>query len=130
MEEETTNIKKPDNVADKPNILPYGSNVGAPSIKIENIKGWKDNRVQKVNKQFEDKFLELKKEYEKLVDEFKWNELVYNAKFNFEPVIGNVYHLYYSEYGNVFLLLIEPHEWKREYIGSFRYNHDNKWIKI
>jgi hypothetical protein len=26
--------------------------------------------------------------------------------------------------------LISPNEWKREHIGSFKYNHDNKWEKI
>ena len=50
MEEETTN-KKPDNVADNPGILPYGSNVGAPAIRLENLQTWKDTRVQSVNKQ-------------------------------------------------------------------------------
>lgn len=129
MEEETIDSKKPDNVADNPGLLPYGSNVGAPTISVPNIQSWKEPRVISVNHQFEDKFLELKKEYEKLIDEYKWNELVYNAKFNFEPVIGKIYHLYYSNEGNIFLSLVEPHEWKREHIGSFKYNHDNKWIK-
>lgn len=129
MEEETTN-KKPDNVSDSPNILSYGSNVGAPAIRIENLQTWKNTRVEKVNKHFEDRFVELKKEYDELVEEYKWNDLVYNAKFTFEPIIGNVYHLYYSENRNIFLSLVEPHEWKKEYIGSFKYNHDNKWVKI
>ncbi len=129
MEEETTN-KKPDNVADSPNILPYGSNVGAPAIITENIQGWKDTRVQKVNKQFEDKFVELKKEYDKLIEEFKWNDLVYKSVFSFEPVINKIYHLYYSTNGSTFLSLVEPHEWNKKHIGSFKYNYDNKWIKI
>jgi hypothetical protein len=123
-------MKKPDNVADSPNILPYGSNVGAPAIKTENLQIWKETRVQKVNKQFENKFQELKKEYEKLIEEYKWNDLVYKSTFNFEPVIGNVYHLYYSNNGTIFLSLIEPNLWNKEFIGSFMYNHDNKWIKI
>jgi hypothetical protein len=123
-------MKKPDNVADSPNILPYGSNVGAPAIKTENLQIWKETRVQKVNKQFENKFQELKKEYEKLIEEYKWNDLVYKSTFNFEPVIGNVYHLYYFNNGTIFLSLIEPNLWNKEFIGSFMYNHDNKWIKI
>jgi hypothetical protein len=122
--------KKPDNVADNPAVLPYGSNIGAPAIIKDDIDGWKMIRVNKVNKQFEDKFLEIKEEYEKLINEFKWNELVYKSKFNFEPVIGEVYHLYYDNTGNVFLSLVEPAQWSYEFIGSFRYNHDNKWIKI
>lgn len=129
MEEETTN-KKPDNVSDNPGILPYGSNVGAPAIKLENLQTWKDTRVQSVNKQFESRLLELKKEYDNLIEEYKWNDLVYQSKFNFEPVINKVYHLYYSTNGNTFLSLVEPNEWNKEHIGSFRYNHDNKWIKL
>ena len=129
MGEETTN-KKPDNVVDSPNILPYGSNVGAPAIRIENLQGWKDTRVQNVNNQFEGRLLELKKEYDNLIEEYKWNDLVYQSKFNFEPIINKIYHLYYSTSGSTFLSLVEPHEWNKEHIGSFRYNHDNKWIKI
>lgn len=122
--------KKPDNVADNPGLLPYGSNVGAPAIVMNDIQFWKSPRVINVNQQFEDKFQELKKEYEKLIEEYKWNDLVYKAKFNFEPVFGKIYHLYYGDNGKIFLSLIQPNEWNREHIGSFKYNHDNKWIKI
>ncbi len=58
------------------------------------------------------------------------NDLVYQSKFNFEPIINKIYHLYYSTNGSTFLSLVEPHEWNKEHIGSFRYNHDNKWIKL
>jgi hypothetical protein len=121
---------KPDNVSDNPGLLPYGSNVGAPAIKVLNIEHWKEPRVLNVNKQFEDRFEQLKKEYQKLIDEYKWNDLVYKSKFSFEPVIGKIYHLYYANDGKIFLSLISPNEWKREHIGSFKYNHDNKWEKI
>lgn len=122
--------KKPDNVADNPGLLPYGSNVGAPSIKIENIEGWKNPKVIKVNKEFNNRYESLKKQYDELVEEFKWNEIVYNSKFNFEPVIGETYHLYYGQNGSTFLSLVEPNQWNREHIGSFTLNYDNKWVKI
>lgn len=77
---------KPDNVADNPGLLPYGSNVGAPSIKVENIESWKNSKVIKVNKEFNNRYELLKKQYDELVEEFKWNEIVYNSKFNFEPM--------------------------------------------
>jgi len=121
---------KPDNVSDNPGLLPYGSNVGAPAIQVTNIENWKEPRVLNVNKQFEDRFEQLKKEYQKLIDEYKWNDLVYKSKFSFEPVIGKIYHLYYANDGKIFLSLISPNEWKKEHIGSFKYNHDNKWEKI
>ena len=47
--------KKPDNVADNPALLPYGSNVGAPAIVVNDIQFWKSPRIIHVNQQFEDK---------------------------------------------------------------------------
>jgi hypothetical protein len=122
--------EKPDNVADNPGLLPYGSNVGAPSIKVDNIESWKNSKVIKVNKEFNNRYESLKKQYDELVEEFKWNEIVYNSKFNFEPVVGETYYLYYGQNGSMFLSLIEPNQWSREHIGSFTLNYDNKWIKL
>jgi len=123
-------MKKPDNVADNPGLLPYASNVGAPAIRTEDIDAWKQRGVNKVNKQLSTKFEELKEEYRRLVEEFQWNELVYTAKFAYEPVIGDTYHLYVGNNGAPFLSLIGPDEWNKEHIGSFRLDSNQKWIKI
>lgn len=110
-------------------LLPYATNVGAPAIITEDISAWKQRGVNKVNHQLKAKFEELKAEYQKMIEELQWNELVYSAKFNFEPVIGEVYHLYVGDDGNVFLSLIEPGQWSRKCIGSFRLNSELKWVK-
>jgi len=123
-------MKKPDNVADTPGLLPYASNVGAPIIRPDNIDDWKLRGVNKVNKHLETKFNELKEEYLKLVEEYKWNELVYQSKFSFEPVIGQIYYLYIGNDKNLFLSLILPDEWDKEYIGSFKLDSQQKWIKV
>ena len=123
-------MKKPDSVADNPALLSYASNVGAPAIRPDNVDVWKQRSIHKVNKQLSTKFEELKQEYRKLVEEFQWNELVYTAKFSYEPIIGETYHLYIGKDGTPFLSLIEPHEWNREHIGSFRLDSNQKWIKI
>ena len=123
-------MKKPDNVAENPGLLPYGSNVSAPAIKVEDITTWKSINAVKVNHQLQTRFNELKEEYKKLVEEYKWNELVYNAKFNFEPIIGETYHLYVGRDGNMFLSMIEPNQWKYECVGSFKLDSNNKWNKI
>lgn len=124
------NIVYDENEGFNANILPYGSNVGAPTIKVEDIAVWKGVSVNKVNKQFSAKFNELKEEYRKLVEEYQWNDLVYKSKFNFEPVIGESYHLYVGDNGESFLSLIEPTMWDREHIGSFTLNSERKWIKV
>lgn len=123
-------MKKPDNVADNPGLLPYASNVSAPAIVVQDINHWKQPRVANVNKQFLSKFEELKQEYQKLIDEYRWNDLVYKSKFNFEPIINETYHLYSRDSGELFLSLIESNRWTQNYIASFKYNYDNKWVKI
>ena len=127
---------KPDNVVFTEekgyhaNLLPYSTSVGAPVIKIDDIVSWKSRGITNVNKQFENKFDELKIEYQKLMEEFEWNELVYNSKFSFEPVIGEIYHLYAGLDGIHFLSLIGPDEWNKEHIGTFKLNSEKKWINL
>jgi hypothetical protein len=128
--------KKPDNIVyseDKgynASFLPYSTSVGAPIIRVDDIVSWKSRGITNVNKQFENKFIELKLEYEKLMKEYEWNELVYNSKFSFEPVIGEIYHMYRSDDGLNFLSLIGPNEWNKEHLGTFKLNSDKKWIVL
>jgi hypothetical protein len=111
-------------------LLSYPTNVGAPVIHIDNLVSWKSRGISTVNKQFENKFNELKVQYDNLMKEFENNELVYNANFSFEPVIGETYHLYRGDDGYNFLSLISPAEWNKEHLGTFQLNSDKKWIAI
>ena len=123
-------MSKDDNVAKKPNLLPYGSNVGAPSIKPTDISSWKDEKVVTTNHYFSSRYDEIKKDYLKLMEEYEWNTLVYNAEFKFKPVMGKVYFLYQKDDGKLFLSLIEPNEWDKIFIGAFKLISDNRWEKI
>jgi Protein of unknown function (DUF2452). len=109
-------------------LLPYATNVGAPLIKIDDLVSWKSRGISNVNKEFENKFNELKMQYQNLIEEFEWNELVYSSRFSFEPVIGEVYHLYRGDDGINFLSLISPNEWNKEHIGTFKLNSDKKVV--
>jgi hypothetical protein len=111
-------------------LLPYATSVGAPAIKIDDLVSWKSRGISTVNKEFESKFNELKIQYQNLMIEFEWNELVYAARFSFEPVIGEIYHLYRGDDGINFLSLISPQEWNKEHIGTFKLNSDKKWIVL
>jgi len=122
-------VSKDDNVAKKPNLLPYGSNVGAPSIKPTDISSWKEQKVVTTNHYFSSRFDEIKKDYLKLMEEYEWNTLVYNAEFKFKPVMGKVYFLYQKDDGKLFLSLIEPNEWDKIFIGAFKLISDNRWEK-
>lgn len=112
------------------NVLTYSTNVGAPVIRIDDVVAWKSRGIATVNRELESKFNELKIQYENLMKEYEWNELVYGAKFSFEPVVGEIYHLYRGDDGVNFLSLISPREWNKEHLGTFKLNSDKKWIFI
>lgn len=128
--------KKPDNIVYSEeqgynaSLLPYATSVGAPVITTDDVVAWKSRGIHSVNMEFENKFQELQLAYQKLMDDYKWNELVYNAKFAFEPVIGETYHMYLGDDGIEFLSLIAPNEWNKEFIASFKLNSDKKWVVL
>lgn len=127
---------KPDNVVFSDergyhaSLLPYSTSVGAPVIRVDDVVSWKSRGISNVNREFENKFNELKSQYQNLMQEYEWNELVYGARFSFEPVVGEIYHLYSDNDGAYFLSLIAPQEWNKEHIGTFKLNSDKKWILL
>ncbi len=130
-------VKKPDNVAwDEKNqtynasILPYGTNVSAPAIVLDDVGAFKERGVNKVQKTFSAKYKELVDEYNFLVDEVKLNNMIYNSNYSFEPVIGEIYHLYIRPNGDYFLSLVSPQEWNMEHVVSVRLNSEHKWVSI
>jgi len=110
--------------------LTYGSNVGAPAIKLEDVIGWKKTQALVANKQFKSKYEELKEEFRRLVDEVSWNEFVYSSKYNFIPVMGETYYLYEKRDGGVFLSLIKPSEWPMKFLGATKLESTQKWIRV
>ena len=110
--------------------LTYGSNIGAPAIKIDDVGGWKKMQAQIANKQFKSKYEELKEEFRKLVVEVSWNEYVYSSKYTFLPVMGETYYLYEKGNGDIFLSLISPNEWNMKFIGATKLDSTQKWIKL
>jgi hypothetical protein len=130
-------MKKPDIVVWDENRgyyakeLTYGSNLSAPSIKLENVNGWRRREVSIVNRQFESKYNELIEQYKKLLDEYETNQLIYEkVQYNFIPIIGELYFLYKRSDGSLFLSLIEPTQFKHEFMGTFKLDTNNKWNKI
>lgn len=122
--------KKPDQVAENPGLLPYGSNVGAPAIRPDNVVGWKVEQTIKANQYFSARYEEIKEEYRKLLEQYEWSELVYKSKYNFIPIKGETYYLYQGKDNILFLSLIEPELWDQVFVGAFKLDTDNKWIKV
>ena len=128
--------KKPDNVvydtdSDTYNasLKPYGTDLGAPAITTTDTLAWKNRNISKVNSHLKAKYLEIKKEYDAILEEYQFNSLIYNSKFNFEPIVGNVYHLYKDAAEKSFLSIISPSECNFDFVGSFYLNADGIWKK-
>jgi hypothetical protein len=49
----------------------------------------------------------MREEYVATIEHFNWNKLVYEADINFEPIVGETYHLYRIRGGNI-LSMIAP----------------------
>jgi len=129
--------KRPDNVVYNEKELsydaalkPYGTNVGAPSITTVDTSSWKNRSINKINHQVQTKFLELKAEYENMMKQFEYNELIHSSKLSFEPIVGQTYHLYQRDSGEHFLSIIAPHECRFNAVGSFYLNADMIWEKL
>ena len=126
--------KYPDNIVydagnDKfdANTKTYPTTVG--SQKFEPVCIDKSDSI-KADHYFESKLQEIKKEYETLVDEYKWTRIIYNSTYSFQPILGEPYHLYENKAKTMFLSLIEPSQWNQKFIGTFKLLNSGKWEKI
>lgn len=111
-------------------LKPYGTSASAPAIKPLNTATWRNDGVDRVNKQFKSRFEEIKEAYKQLMSQFEYNDLVYNSKFNFEPIIGETYFLYNNKNREPFLSIIPPNQCNFEHLGSFRLNSQKMWEKL
>ncbi|MBQ0733521.1 DUF2452 domain-containing protein [Aquimarina celericrescens] len=111
-------------------LRPYATNLSAPKITIIDNSGWKNENLHKINKYIETRYNELKEQYNRLIKQYECNKLLYQAKFSFEPTIGETYHLYKDKDEESFLSIIAPKECNFEHLGSFRLNADKMWESI
>tara|TARA_R110002012_G_scaffold14511_1_gene59741 strand:+ start:100 stop:501 length:402 start_codon:yes stop_codon:yes gene_type:complete len=111
-------------------LLPYSSGVAAPKITTPDITSWKQTNINKVNHEIKSKFEQLKAEYDAMVKKFEDNQLVYGAKFSFEPIVGEIYHLYIGKDGRHFLSVIAPQECNWDFVGTYRLSSEKLWEQI
>jgi hypothetical protein len=113
------------------NSLTYGSNLSAPSIRIDDVSGWKQSNINQLNSQFKAEYDEILKRAELLKQEFEWNHFVYTrVTYTFLPIVGHTYHVYEKDEDSFFMSIIDPNSWKQKFIGSTRLESTNKWVKI
>mgnify|MGYP000158962671 FL=1 len=109
-------------------------------IKIDDVEGavyeideWKPSQSTQVKKHFTERFKELKEAYDKLIQDFNWNKVIFESEMLFTPVMGKTYYLFQRNDGTNFMTLISPDEWGKnnfKYIGAFKQDSRQKWNHI
>lgn len=123
--------KLPDSYVPDRRLKSYPTELGSQRFSPDDITLFKIEKTNKLKHHYTSKFEEIQKEYQKLMNEISTNERLYLAAHNFEPISGEIYHLYKKESNEEFLSLISPDQWKRfEFIGSYRFLSDGRWVGI
>lgn len=107
-------------------FMPYPASTLSPPIVPNDLSSFKSRGISEVQRDLQQKLRELREEYLRAIDHFNWNKLVYEASIQFEPVVGQTYHLYAMRRGNV-LSMIAPHEWPMRHLATVRLNVDRQW---
>ncbi|MBK1826623.1 DUF2452 domain-containing protein [Haloferula rosea] len=119
-------------MSDAPNALaylPYPASTLSPPIVPTDLSNFKARGISQVERDLQQKLVELRESYMAAIDHFNWNKLVYEAEIHFEPVVGESYHLYETR-GRRVLSMIGPNEWPMRHLASFRLNVDRQWQLI
>jgi len=110
-------------------FLPYPSSTLSPRIVPTDLSSIKSRDISQVERDLQQKLIEIRETYLAAIDHFNWNKLVYEAEINFEPVVGETYHLYESR-GRHLLSMIGPKEWAMKHLATFRLNVDRQWLLV
>jgi hypothetical protein len=109
-----------------PAFMPYPVSTLSPPIVPNDLSSFKSRGISEVQRDLQQKLRELREQYLRAIDHFNWNKLVYEASIQFEPVVGQTYHLYAMSRGNV-LSMISPEEWPMKHLATVRLNVDRQW---
>ncbi len=108
--------------------LPYPTSTLSPKIVPNDLSTFKSRGISQVERELQQKLIKIREEYIEVVDHYNWNKLVYESEINFEPVIGNIYHLYNLRGKNT-LSMIGPDEcfFGDSHLATFKLNIDKQW---
>lgn len=109
-----------------PAFMPYPVSTLSPKIIPTDLSSFKSRGISEVERGLQQKLTEIREEYLAAIDHFNWNKLIYEADINFEPIIGQTYHLYEVR-GRKLLSMIAPDQWHHKHLATVRLNIDRQW---
>lgn len=113
--------------------LTYGTEIGSQLVKVDlnKFELYKEKKLITTDKHFHQRIEEIKQEIVSLLDEKRWNDIIWMT-IKFEPNEGVKVHLYQKEDGEYITTIIGPDEWKTkyEYIGKFVLSSQSNTFKM
>lgn len=128
--------KKPDSVVWSKDegyyakLSKYPTNLSSGVFEAPNVPVFKEKSSKKMMHTFNQEKNEIIERVKRMYDEYNDSIMVWESKFNFEPIVGKSYFLYTFDTGNV-LSIISPEEWDKGkfFVGEFKLNTENKWLR-
>jgi len=107
-------------------FLPYPTSTLSPVIVPNDLTSFKSRGISQVERDLQQKLVEMREEYVKTITHFNWNKLAYEADINFEPVAGQTYYLYHAR-GRNLISMIPPDQWFQQHLATLRLNLDRQF---
>ena len=101
---------------------PYPTNISSPNFQKPSIKKISNTAITILKTKFD----EISKDYQALLENIKYNELMYTARCDFITITGETYYLYSKKDYN-FISIIKPNEWNEKFLGSFTLTSNDLW---
>jgi len=123
-------------------VLPYSSSVAGVAIRPTKEGVIKHKALSAMEDQTNMQLDQIKQQIELLARQAqeirKRKELsmmIYEAKLNFKPQIGQVYHLYEKKDSTHILSLVAPQEWGasgpfKQFVSSVKLLADHTWVEV
>ena len=111
-------------------FMPYPVSTLSPPIVPNDLTSFKTRGISQIERDMQQKLSEIREDYLRAIDHFNWNKLVYEAEIRFEPVVGEIYHLYDMGDGRRALSMISPDQWPHRHLATVRLNYDRQWLVV
>ena len=123
-------------------VLPYSSSVSGAVIKPNEAGIIRHHALTAMEEQTNMQLTQIRQQIELLAIQAKeiqkrkeLSMLIYDAKLNFSPVIGQVYYLYESKDGSHLLSMVSPKEWGaklpfKSFVASVCLLADHTWKEV
>ena len=123
-------------------VLPYASSVAGVAIRPTKEGVIKHKALSAMEDQTNMQLDQIRQQIELLARQAReirkrkeLSMMIYEAKLNFKPQIGHIYHLYEKNDGQHILSLVAPQEWGgngpfRQFVSSVRLLADHTWVEV